>query len=141
MTARDRNLAVQAAMTLKPAFGQPCNGCGMCCIAEQCALSLALFNQQERCPALEEVDGRLACGLVRSTADYVPDLPSWGGPALTEAFALMLGAGAGCDGQGEGKSVSFLQRWRMRQRARQQLERASPEAQQLVAYFRGRDAA
>lgn len=121
----------------KPAYGDPCNGCGMCCIAVQCPLSLALFGEQKLCPALEQAGRALACGLVRNTADYVPDLPSWGGPALTEAFGLMLGAGAGCDGQEEGEQINPLLRWKIRDRAHQALESASPEAQELVRYFQG----
>ena len=79
----------------KPPYGSPCNGCGMCCIAEQCGISVALFGKQEVCPALEQAGRSWACGLVRNTAAHVPDIGAWGGPVLTEAFGLMLGAGTG----------------------------------------------
>ena len=127
-------------MTLlpKPFYGDPCNGCGVCCIAAQCALSTAIFGDQEICPALERAGASLSCGLVRNTADYIPDLPAWGGKALTEAFALMLGAGLGCDGEltDEDSQRRPEQLLRMVEKAKAAIETASPEARTLIAYFR-----
>lgn len=123
----------------KPRYGEPCNGCGMCCIAVQCPVSTALFGEQELCPALEQAGNALACGLMRNTADYVPDMTAWGGKVLTEALALMIGAGIGCDGQMEGDTDEDRQHARpgMIARAEQAIAKASPEARELLAYFRG----
>ena len=128
-------MTVTARSLPKPAYGQPCNGCGVCCIAQQCPISTALFGEQERCPALEPAGHGFGCGVITNTAAYVPDLPAWGGQALSDAFAVMLGAGDGCDGQTEDEYVGLLARWRLRNRARERLRRASPEVRRLVQYF------
>lgn len=110
----------------------------MCCIAQQCPLSIAIFGESEVCPALEQAGAALACGLVRNTADYVPDMTEWGGKALTEAFGLMLGAGAGCDGtvSDEDRAREAEYRPIIRAKAEAAIEAASDEAKVLLAYFR-----
>lgn len=121
----------------KPAYGSPCNGCGMCCIAAQCAISLALFDEQELCPALEQAGDALACGLMINTANYVPDLKGLGGKALTETFALILGSGIGCDAQGEGEErPTEGARDQIGLAAEAKIAAASVEARTLVEYFR-----
>lgn len=127
-----------ATLPEKPPYGSPCNGCGQCCIAQQCPISTALFGEQEICPALEYYGQALGCGLIRNTADYVPDLPAWGGELLTEAFGLMIGAGIGCDGTlaGEEPEREGEKREQMRTIALTKIAAASPEAQMLVSYFR-----
>lgn len=42
----------------KPKEGDPCNGCGVCCLSEQCPVSVEVFGNQELCPALEKTDDR-----------------------------------------------------------------------------------
>lgn len=59
----------------KPAFGDPCNGCGVCCVATACGIALdhipgAVLGQP--CPALEWEAGRSWCGMVRRPARYSP---------------------------------------------------------------------
>ena len=87
----------------KPSQGQPCNGCGLCCIAE------------ERCLALISLGtGRFACGLVADPYRFLPPerLAPWhaidqlapgsqGEQALKAHFAGLLGAGRGCDADDE----------------------------------------
>lgn len=126
-------------MTLpdKPSYGQPCNGCGLCCIAVQCPVSVALFGEQELCPAIEQAGNAVACGLMINTVNYVPDLPAWGGKALTETFGLIIGSGIGCDGQGADEIVTEEARQSIRDKAAQKIAQASPEAAVLVQYFRG----
>jgi hypothetical protein len=83
----------------KPAFGQPCNRCGVCCAAGPCGLSSRLLGTppRQRCPALErDDDGRFACGLVRNPQRYVP-LLSYAPEALGAEFAQHLQIGGGCD--------------------------------------------
>lgn len=122
----------------KPRYGEPCNGCGMCCIAIQCPVSTALFGPQTVCPALEQAGSALACGLMINTANYVSDLPAWGGKALTEAFALMIGSGLGCDGADENDTPEQQAAFRplLHARAEAAIAKASPEARELLTYFR-----
>jgi hypothetical protein len=53
-------------LTDKPPYGQPCNGCGQCCMNELCPLGNAVFKRWDGpCPALESEGERYACGLVK----------------------------------------------------------------------------
>lgn len=56
---------------------------------------------------------------------------------MSEAFALMLGAGLGCDGTIEGEEPTDAARMNMRGMAEIAIAAASPDARELVAYFRG----
>ena len=53
----------------KPPKGDPCNGCGSCCVAEQCFLGAELAEVDEEtgiCSALVHDGHRFACALVAS---------------------------------------------------------------------------
>ena len=78
------------AVARKPAYGQPCNRCGVCCMALRCALSERVFGPGPGpCPALGEGDGvNRVCGLIDATKiDY---------PEMSKAAALIISAGDGC---------------------------------------------
>ena len=81
----------------KPAYGSPCNGCGMCCIAEQCPISQMLFGEHDLCPALTRMGNVYACGLLCDTARYAVPVSDKVDSALRAAIAYLLGAGRGCD--------------------------------------------
>lgn len=126
----------QSSLPTKPPYGSPCNGCGLCCLTEQCLVSEALFGEQELCPAIEQAGDAIACGLMVNTANYVDDLPAWGGKVLTETFALMIGSGIGCDASSDDEATEEL-RAQIRSAAEAKIAQASPEAKVLVGYFRG----
>ncbi|WP_454253976.1 hypothetical protein [Pseudomonas sp. Marseille-Q7302] len=98
----------------KPPHGKPCNGCGLCCIAEVCDLGKEL-GDEEQCRALMPLSaGRFACGLVADPYRFLPPerLVPWhaidqlapggqGEQALKAHFAGLLGAGRGCDADDE----------------------------------------
>lgn len=90
----------------KPAVGQPCNGCGLCCALETCPLARLRFWQVNGpCPALLwQADGagmqdgnRYACGLLLFPARYWPGLPRWSIPLLQRLTRRWIAAGQGCD--------------------------------------------
>lgn len=92
----------------KPAIGEKCNGCGLCCVATVCStgsFAMGLVeNLGERapgpCPALTPAgDGRHECGLVRRPKDWMPRNPH-GVTPLKNAVLLLIGSGSGCDGAG-----------------------------------------
>lgn len=59
----------------KPMMGEPCNGCGVCCVATACGIALDHIPEAalgEACPALEWEGGRSWCGMVRHPARYSP---------------------------------------------------------------------
>lgn len=72
----------------KPALGEPCNGCGVCCMAEPCPLGVVLSRRRRgRCVALRWQGGRYACGVLAARPH------GWRGWLVRRWIA----AGAGCD--------------------------------------------
>ena len=73
----------------KPRFGQPCNGCGLCCAAEVCKIGLSVLGEDAKAPCELMLfdEGRFWCKLV-----LVENLAGME-PVIAEALA----AGKGCD--------------------------------------------
>ncbi len=74
----------------KPAFGQPCNGCGVCCLAEPCPVGMIVSRRTRgACSALEwnEAARHYRCGMLTR-----PRL-RWMRPLLRR----WISAGSGCD--------------------------------------------
>jgi hypothetical protein len=117
-----------------PKFGDPCNGCGFCCIAEQCAVSVGVFGEQELCPALEQGEGRFNCGLMRNAGDYGVG-QEWSHDLMTQSFRILLGAGGGCDA---GPEATEEQAAQMRAYADKQLEAVPDDVRMLVNLMRGK---
>ncbi|MGE8063745.1 hypothetical protein [Pseudomonas sp. NPDC089569] len=94
----------------KPVFGDPCNGCGVCCIAQVCDLGKELGDDQSCKALIRNPDRSVSCGLVVDPYRFTPEseLVDWkfidvqgGGHAgedrLKKLNASLLGAGRGCD--------------------------------------------
>jgi hypothetical protein len=85
----------------KPAVGAPCNGCGVCCLAEPCPVGVIVSRRRRgACRALVWSDevGRYRCGLLQVARDGA--LSGWRGVAqrLWLRWARrMISAGSGCD--------------------------------------------
>ncbi len=89
----------------KPRFGQPCNGCGICCRLQRCHFGVEIFGAGDACPALEDGGHRTWCGVLRNPENYL------GVAAVTMsrkdlgrfqvAFASALAIGSGCDSSDE----------------------------------------
>ncbi len=93
-------LALNSEAPDKPAFGAPCNGCGVCCAAETCPWARLLFWQRRGpCPALIwNTEGRrYFCGLLIDPARYVCWLPSRWNIAAIRFFTRRIAVGSGCD--------------------------------------------
>lgn len=96
----------------KPAHGDPCNGCGVCCRGSLCPLAMAVFGGEEfrECPAVE-VDGpRVVCGLVAHPMTYqMARTLDKGVAAMSSAARVMIGSGRGCDAvlAGETRNEEF----------------------------------
>lgn len=97
-----RTITLHAAAPAKPALGETCNGCGVCCAAEPCPISLIfLLQRRGRCRALvwQAERSRYVCGMVSQPASFLRWLPlaldHWAGRQLARRIA----AGTGCDAE------------------------------------------
>jgi len=97
-------ISINALAPDKPVVGQPCNGCGVCCAAAPCPVSLALLPQkQQTCVALQWSDHqrRYFCGMVVSPNDYLTWLPASLNQAASRIFKRWIAAGQACDSDAE----------------------------------------
>ncbi|MGI4777126.1 MAG: hypothetical protein ACRYGA_03255 [Janthinobacterium lividum] len=88
----------------KPAFGEPCNGCGVCCASEPCPIGAILRKRLHgTCAALEFTDdaGRYGCGLVADPARWLPRVSRWSAPWVSRIALRFIAAGRGCDSDAE----------------------------------------
>lgn len=91
---------LRSAAPAKPAEGQPCNGCGVCCVLETCpAARLRFLQRGGPCPALEwsPERERYLCGLLEHPQRYLGWLPASGEKLASRLFARWIAAGQGCD--------------------------------------------
>ena len=89
---------IHPAAPRKPAEGQPCNGCGVCCLAEPCPVGMVISRKRVgACTALQwhEAEGRYRCGLLAASARIAG--PAWLGRALAATMRRWIAAGTGCD--------------------------------------------
>ena len=74
----------------KPAWGAPCNGCGICCLSEPCPLGVVVSRRRSgACAALrwDAAASRYHCGVL---ADARQPLWRW-------LVRRWMAAGVGCD--------------------------------------------
>jgi hypothetical protein len=97
---------IQPDAPRKPALGQPCNGCGVCCLVEPCPLGQLLSRRRRgACAALRWDDGSALyrCGAMLAPNEVlraaVPGrwLSSLLLPLLRRLAGRWIAAGRGCD--------------------------------------------
>jgi len=93
-----RTIHIHPAAASKPAWGEPCNGCGVCCIVEPCPVGMLVSGKRTgACKALawNAEQARYLCGVVSEPRRFIA--PAWLA-GLAARFALrMIAAGKGCD--------------------------------------------
>lgn len=98
-----RRVLRQAGAPPLPAPGQPCNGCGLCCLAEPCPLGMVLSRRRRgACARLRwsEAQQRYRCGVLDAAAQAVGAAQGWRGARARLWQALVrrwIAAGSGCD--------------------------------------------
>lgn len=93
-------ITIHANAPAKPALDQACNGCGVCCAAEPCPVSLTLlWPHQAPCRALiwHEHKQRYFCGMVSDPARFLRWLPSRFNLAASRLFKRWIAADTACD--------------------------------------------
>jgi len=93
---------LQAQAPAKPAWGQACNGCGVCCAWQPCPLGVLVSRRRHgACDALRwHGDGpapHYRCAMVAAPQQVWPWLPRRLRPAVQALASRWIAAGAGCD--------------------------------------------
>lgn len=73
----------------KPLYGEPCNGCGVCCRQQMCDVGQYLhpdLDKYSECPELTWDGKQYRCGQLLDIAD----------PLMLEFRKLIIGSGRGC---------------------------------------------
>ena len=84
----------------KPVLGQPCNGCGLCCLAEPCPLGIwASRRRSGPCAALrwDTGQGRYLCGVLADATQAVATQGGWRRRLWLALVRRWIAAGQGCD--------------------------------------------
>src|SRR5882672_9879651 len=94
----------------KPKHGEPCNGCGLCCMMSICDLGQDVFKREAipgPCPALrqnKEDPTKYHCGLIADPATYAPERTTiYGAETMSMGAEILVGAGVGCDARINGE--------------------------------------
>ena len=88
-------LHVEPLAPAKPALGESCNGCGLCCLAEPCPLGIVLsLRRRGACRMLrwEAPAQRYRCGAIVASAEGHLWLRLW-----NRLARRWIAAGSGCD--------------------------------------------
>ncbi len=84
----------------KPMYGQPCNGCGVCCLAEPCPVGMFVSRRRRgACSALEwqPDQAQYRCGMASQPQAHLTWLPAWAVPWTQYMVLRWIAAAKGCD--------------------------------------------
>jgi len=93
-------IRLHAAAPDKPALGEPCNGCGVCCASEPCPVGMVVSQRTTgACDALvwNDADRRYRCGLIEQPSRFLPRAWRWTAPWLARVTRRYISVGSGCD--------------------------------------------
>lgn len=97
MNSPEKTIYLNVLAPRKPAEGDVCNGCGVCCALETCPIArIRYLRANGPCPALQWLAGerRYQCGFLVCPDAY---FPSWLVPLARIGVARAIAAGKGCD--------------------------------------------
>lgn len=84
----------------KPEQGAPCNGCGLCCLAQPCPLGMVVSRRRTgACAALRwsDEDHRYRCAMVSDPGSVTGWTHPWAVRVLSAWARRWIASGAGCD--------------------------------------------
>jgi hypothetical protein len=84
----------------KPPWGQPCNGCGLCCLARPCPVGILISRRRQgACKALRwsAEHRRYWCGAITDPAAFLPPLLRPAHRIFRALARRWIAAGHGCD--------------------------------------------
>ncbi|MEW6480417.1 MAG: hypothetical protein AB1455_13305 [Pseudomonadota bacterium] len=91
---------IHPAAPTQPEEGAPCNGCGVCCLAEPCPLGQVISGRRTgACDALrwDERQSLYRCGAVSDAVGVLGARWAWAAPLLRRLAQRWIAAGVGCD--------------------------------------------
>lgn len=91
-----------SAAHAKPVLGAPCNGCGLCCLAEPCPLGIWVSRRRTgACVALRwhAAEARYLCGMVADPAQVLGWRSTWALRWVQRLARRWIAAGTGCDAE------------------------------------------
>ena len=92
---------------VKPALGQACNGCGVCCAAEPCPVArVFLWQYRGTCHALRwnEEATRYQCGMLMQPTHYLRWLPLRWETSFSQLVSRWIASGIGCDSDADAET-------------------------------------
>ena len=98
--ATPRTITLHAHAPPKPAWGEPCNGCGVCCLAEPCPIGILVSARRcGACRALawDDPAQRYVCGVLTGRRELLPAWLRPIAPWLQRRAPRWIAAGSGCD--------------------------------------------
>jgi len=91
---------IHPAAPPQPAVGTPCNGCGVCCLAEPCPLGQVISRKRTgACDALrwDGAQRLYRCGAISDAEGVLGARLRWAAPLLRRLARRWIAAGIGCD--------------------------------------------
>lgn len=97
---RDQVIHIHPTAPPQPAEGAPCNGCGVCCLAEPCPLGRVISRKRTgACDALrwDDTQHLYRCGAISDAEGVLGPHWRWVAPLLRRLARRWIAAGIGCD--------------------------------------------
>jgi hypothetical protein len=93
-----RTILIHPDAPVKPAVGDACNGCGVCCLSEPCPAGMLVSRRRHGpCVALtwDATQQLYRCGVITEPTRFIG--PAWLARVAARVAPRWIAAGQGCD--------------------------------------------